>query len=265
MNRMDKQKLKNLNTQLQVNNMRKQSKYRAMVAVIFGALILMSSGVAMAAPLTVTDFVPDEAATAADMNSKFDEVEVAVDDNDTRVTANEADILLLQSQVAALEAAANTTLQDKISGATYKWLSMDIYLGDRVGISGTGSMINQMVSFDDVLTFNSDFTINETFNFREWRIQIAPKQTTDASCSALVDDPRCVSSTEVLDLNVVENGLSTWALTGNTITFIGATGTVSQDGNVIIVSEYFNRDEADEFGSTAAREINFGVLVKISN
>jgi len=73
--------------------MNKQPTHTQITVAIFGALALMSGSVATAAPLTVTNFVPGAAATAADANAKFAEVETAVNDNDARVTTNIGNIV----------------------------------------------------------------------------------------------------------------------------------------------------------------------------
>jgi hypothetical protein len=180
----------------------------------------------------VVTFNAGDPATAADMNQTIQALVTAINDN------------------AAALAASNTTLLEKVSGSTYKWVSMSLEfakLSDNqspdLGIS------NQAVALDSIITFNADLTLDETFNFREWKVQTLGG----------------ISSSETLDLNVTENGVSTWSLAGNTISFIDTTGTVSLDGNVIIISEYIDLSDTDYYTTSTTREVTLGVLVKISD
>jgi len=76
--------------QSEVEIMYKQAPQKTALSGLFGALAFMSCSVAMAGSLSVTnDFTGGNPANAADVNLNFDDVEAAVNDNDTRITALE--------------------------------------------------------------------------------------------------------------------------------------------------------------------------------
>jgi hypothetical protein len=76
--------------QSEVEIMDKQAPQKTALSGLFGALALMSCSVAMAGSLSVTNtFTAGNAANAADVNLNFDDVEAAVNDNFTRITALE--------------------------------------------------------------------------------------------------------------------------------------------------------------------------------
>jgi hypothetical protein len=84
------QKSMNNKMQSEVEIMHKQAPQKTALSGLFGALAFMSCSVAMAGSLGVTNtFTAGNAANAADVNLNFDEVEAAVNDNNTRITALE--------------------------------------------------------------------------------------------------------------------------------------------------------------------------------
>ncbi len=69
---IENQNLANMNTQLEVNTMRKQPGHTFFTKAIFGALAVLSGSVVMAGSLTVPNtFTSGTAATAASLNDNF--------------------------------------------------------------------------------------------------------------------------------------------------------------------------------------------------
>lgn len=88
--------------------MHKRPKQTKITTVIFNALILMRGRVAIAAPLTVINFVPGAVETAADANAKFAEVEKTVNDNSSNIGANATSIGTNAVNIGANTAAIGT-------------------------------------------------------------------------------------------------------------------------------------------------------------
>jgi hypothetical protein len=113
------QKSMNNKMQSEVEIMHKQAPQKTALSGLFGALAFMSCSVAMAGSLSVTNtFTAGNAANAADVNLNFDDVEAAVNDNNTRITALEGGGGGANRMTVAVDcdADANALLSAPISG-----------------------------------------------------------------------------------------------------------------------------------------------------
>lgn len=74
----------------------------SVIGIVLGAVCIVP--VAMGADLTIPkSWVADETLTATDLNGNFQAAKTAVDDNNARVTGNEADIGINDSRITAIE------------------------------------------------------------------------------------------------------------------------------------------------------------------
>lgn len=99
----------------------KVSMKRMMSMTIGCGLALSGAGQVYADSVTIPNsFTAGSAAVAADVNANFNAVKSAVDDNDSRIAALEAQLDNLQDQVDAMD--GNVTL-DSLVGSTYCGIS----------------------------------------------------------------------------------------------------------------------------------------------
>jgi len=91
------------------------------------ALFVLASSTVLAGPVgTLNTFTAGTAASAAQVNSNFDTVKAAVNDNDARITPLETTVTNNSASIATI----GTTiagLQQKHTGAVYRWAVFSTY------------------------------------------------------------------------------------------------------------------------------------------
>jgi len=203
------------------------TKIKNLAIGVASALSIMSAGIAYGGSVTLTNtFTADSPAVAAEVNQNFGDVKTAVDDNDARISALEAQIATLQDTVDQLSG-ANGFSASTLSG-TYTAVIFETALFADVDIpGGTGA-------WSSVGTFVFDGSGNLTSASIDFTDAFIDYYDTEAGISGVLD-----SKVIVEEGTDTFSGTYTVLATGQTTINVPGTctynGQVSRSGDVAVI------------------------------